>query len=155
MNSLINSWEFFSKWPLMTKVSFKYVHHWLKHVWFKVHSIIRFTRQPSPFWIWVADGKHVQHIDPCSAHGMHGVRVKQQNALQRAGEIKRLSVELCYLKKPWVLLITFKSNWFVSLLPSPNRANPTWEETNVFQPPAYRPRSNIETWLLSLFSLSV
>ena len=132
-------------------MSLKYVHHWLKHVRFVVDSIIRFSRQPSPLRIWVTDGKHVQHIDPCSAHCTHGVRVKQQNTLQRTGERKRLSLELYYLKS-----LRPSNHIQIKLIcispPSPIRPNPSWEKawTSSLQTPF---PFNVDTLLLLFFLL--
>ena len=68
------------------KVSLKQIHYRLEHMSLVVYCVKRLPRKPSPSRICVANGKYIQHINPCSAHRVRGIGVKQQHTLQSKDE---------------------------------------------------------------------
>ena len=44
---------------MVSEISLKYIHHWLKHMSLEMHCVVRLFRKPSPSRICVADGKYV------------------------------------------------------------------------------------------------
>ena len=72
---------------MVSEISLKHIHHWLKHMSLEMHCVVRLFRKPSPSRICVADGKYVKHVDPCFAHGVRGIGVKQEHTLQGKNSI--------------------------------------------------------------------
>lgn len=67
---------------MATEISLKQVHYRLKHVTLEMHCVIGLSRQTSSSRVCITNGEYVQYINPCFAHGVPGICVKQQHALR-------------------------------------------------------------------------